>query len=148
MSHHNGPRSGSRAFNALEKLYAIGGRASLNEWMNSIAWSESIMRFQIDVVNSLTRTKLLSFNDEQYVLTVAGLNFIDVDANAAPCSAPVLTAPQYSPGIKPLDIKRHFPQQLSREGSQSYRDIPSLIGGQRVAFTPTAGGVSTGRPHP
>lgn len=134
MSTHSVPRRDSRAFVALNKMYQIGGTANLNEWMNALGWSETISRFQVDVINSLTRTNMITFTNGNYVITSAALNFLGADAAATPHTAPVLTARQYSAGLAPLDVKRHFPTRLDREGSHDYQKIPSLMAGQRVAF--------------
>ncbi|MET3135285.1 hypothetical protein AAKU55_005593 [Oxalobacteraceae bacterium GrIS 1.11] len=136
MSQHNGPRGGTRAFKALEKLQAIGGTGSFHVWMNSFNWSESILRFQETVVDALVGAKLVLRNGERFVITDAGLEFLGIPVDQAPRAAPLATGARYSSGNKPLDVKRHFPARLVREGSLSFRDIPSLIGGARVEFAP------------
>lgn len=46
---------------------------------------------------------------------------------------PLVVGPRYSVGIRDLDLARHCPQPLVREGSLAFRDIPSLMGNERIA---------------
>lgn len=45
---------------------------------------------------------------------------------------PQVVGPRYSVGIRDLDLARHCPKPLVREGSLTFRDIPSLMGNERV----------------
>jgi hypothetical protein len=36
--------------------------------------------------------------------------------------------------LKPMDLPKHFRYEEMREGSHDYRNIPSLMSGERVAY--------------
>lgn len=57
---------------------------------------------------------------------------------------PSVVGPRYSVGIRDLDLARHCPRPLVREGALSYRDIPSLMGSERIAHGAMASDRATG----
>lgn len=129
-----GPRYGCRAYNVLEMLYKIGGRASLNELMSAVSWDCAISRFQRNVMEGLVRDKLVEFAGLDYVVTAAGIKHIGAAVDAPAPVRQVVAGPRQAPSKKPLDLARHRPVGMVREGSLSYRDIPSLMAGERVAY--------------
>lgn len=136
---HIGPRAGSRARIALEKLHKIGGRASLLEWMRALEYTGSIVIFKRDVISHLDGVKgewLMIFGtDAGYEINDAGLDALGIPVDAPAVAAPVLVGARYTVGLQELNTRRHCARPMTpREGAFGYRDIPSRMGDERVPY--------------
>lgn len=125
---HSIPRAGSRAQGALTGLHRVGGRADLHAWMNSCKWSETINEFHKVIIDRLQFLRMVEFNGDVYVLTRAGLQHIDVDADAPMPPAPVVVGPRTFVSSRTLAAKHMIRMPLMREGAHDYAAIPSRMG--------------------
>lgn len=136
---HIGPRAGSRARIALEKLHEIGGKASLLEWMRALEYTGSIVIFRRDVIahlNGVTGEWLMIFGgDAGYEINEAGLDALGIPVDAPAVAAPVLVGARYSVGIQELNTRRHCARPMTpREEAFDYRAIPSRMGNERIPY--------------
>ncbi|MEO7579930.1 MAG: hypothetical protein ABIT83_20160 [Massilia sp.] len=128
-------RSRTHAHTGLLMLTALAGSVDFAGWKLAMTWGESDGRFVRQVVNPLMLRNYVYVRGSQYCITDAGLAFLgrgDVPAKAPYVGS--VAGPAYVAPMRPLS-KRHRPDlALRREGAQDYRSIPSLHGGQRVAY--------------
>lgn len=130
---HKGPRAGSRAHTALVQLHAIGGKATLVDWMRALGYAGTLVAFKRDVVGLLARGQLIAISGPIFSLSRDGLDLLGIPVDAPAPEAPALVAPQYTVEIRDLDVKRHMPRpMLPREGSLDFLRIPSVMCGARV----------------
>ena len=132
MNIYRVPRAGTRPDTAVRKLLQLGGRADLNAWMNSIAWTGTITSFERDIVNSLTRCHVVRIEAGQYVLTQRGHDYAGPVVGAAASTAGQVAGSRYVPEKRPLSITNMARPSLARPGSFDYASIPSRMGDQRV----------------
>ncbi|MET3134988.1 putative HTH transcriptional regulator [Oxalobacteraceae bacterium GrIS 1.11] len=112
--------------------------------MNSMLWSDSISEFLRQAVNALTARNLVSLDGTDYKMTAAAMLFLDVDPEAAAIIPATIVGPRYQVERQALDVARHCRRPLMREGALAFRDIPSLLGNERVAHGEMAGDRATG----
>lgn len=134
MTHHRGPKSGTSARRAIDRLYALGGTAKQSELAIAVEISfRSTNRFLELVIEPLTRFSLIKIDGDEVSLTKTGREFMcpplkTLAKNIAP---PAKKEPLEA---KPLDMRKYLAQMPGRSGAFEYRDIPSLMGGTRVAY--------------
>lgn len=133
MNIYRVPRAGTRPDTAVRKLLQLGGRADLNAWMNSIAWTGTITSFERDIVNSLTRCHVVRIEAGQYVLTQRGYDYAGPRVGAATSTAGQVAGPRHAPVKSVLSARHSARAGLVREGALDYAQIPSRYGSQRVA---------------
>lgn len=131
-------RSDSAAHIAILRLVELGGTALLKELqavMTPRYRTDHI--FRSGVVNVLVDAGLARMHDRYRLeATSAGKNYAGEFLAAPPVEKYV---PQIVPGRQPgprreLNLSRHRAAAPFRVGAEEYRDIPSLMGGQRVAY--------------
>lgn len=142
--HFVGPRAGSNVYKSLSSLHAIGGAASLTEWMNTVKWSGSIQSFERDFVNTLLRQQMIYQRGDHFQITDDGLDLLGIPVNAAPAIAPVLAGPRYVGPVRTLAIKNTW-RDTARDGALDYRDIPSRIGEAVVEYGGRSSATASGR---
>lgn len=130
---HTGPRAGSRPAIALEKLHQIGGQAGVYGWMRAAAWVGTIAVFERDIARYLERCRLVTGVEDVFTVTQAGRDFMDIEPGAAPLVQPAVAGSRLPDSGRPLAASNMPRLTLTRPGALDYRDIPSLMGGQRVA---------------
>lgn len=128
-----GPRAGSRAYAAMQTLYAMGGSASAAAWMKACMWKTTVFDFERTVIAPLTLDKHIHERNELHVLTDGGMVHIgEMEPPVAPVG--IVAGPRCAPPIRPLSSQHLVRVRLMRAGSFDYRDIPSLHGSARVVF--------------
>lgn len=130
---YDGPRTGSRAYVALEALHSIGGQADLATWMKASAWSPTVLTFSCMVIDALERGRHVFKRGQLFIITDRGTAHIGkLDVSVV---TPVeMASGRYVPPMRPLSA-RHLPNlRPMRDGAFDYRNIPSLHGDERVAF--------------
>ncbi len=130
---HKGPRTGSRLYEQLAKLHAIGGEASALGWINATGWAGSIDTFLSDV-GRLVGQGVVFQRGDLFIVSDDGLAWLGIPPDAPRCEAPVVVGPRYSNGRQALSAKNKPNVRLMREGSFDYRNIPSLHGSERVSY--------------
>jgi hypothetical protein len=136
-----GPRAGSRPHTALVRLQALGGRLTLADWMRALEFAGKISSFERDVIASLTRYRLIGVDGPLFSITRSGLDELGIPVGASVPAAPALVAPRYTVPIRDLDLKRHMPRRmLAREGAMDYRNIPSVMFGERIPYSSVLAG--------
>lgn len=138
MSRHHGPRRNTAAYRALAHLYALGGKANANQLASvSLAEFSSPKRFDKHVAAALLNFKMVRVTGDLFTITHLGRQFIaSGDAIAQNPAAYIgkLAPPRVPSEFKPLNPAIYTLAISGREGAMDYRQIPSLMAGQRVAF--------------
>lgn len=134
MSNHDLPRRGSSPHICLSALNNIGGTASMQALMKVRNWNGPAARFRLDVVDRLALAGLIAIVGEQCAVTPAGRAYLGIKQVQIDGPAAVAAGPRYVAQMRPLNIARHYPVGMIRPGSLDYRDIPSKIGHERVAY--------------
>ena len=137
MTRHCGPRRDSSAFIALERLDALGGSASVDQLISSIRASfRSNARFTCLVGRPLLMYKFILVIGDKATITPLGAAFVRSSKGLPPLKEKrevVVTAPVVLP-VRPLDVTKYFSGGPQRPGSADFRDIPSLMGNERLAY--------------
>lgn len=138
---NKGPRAGSRPHAALVQLQALGGRLTRLDWMRALAFAGKISAFERDVVDALTRYKLIEVDGPVYTISRDGLDLLGIPVDSSMPVALALVAPRYTVPIRDLDLRRHMPRpMLTREGALDYRNIPSVMCGERIPYSSVLAG--------
>lgn len=134
---HNTPRYGTGAHVALKALHA------LEEQAIEARWSAAATRLlgakaatdQWDViVQTLIHTGMVFKRRDQFIVSDEGLVWLGVAAEVVPRAEPQAAPARYIPPMRPLSAKHRPTVQSMCAGAFDYRDIPSLLGDERVAF--------------
>ncbi len=126
-------RSGTKTNDALRKLFALGGIATMLEWRAALKWRETIRAFDQDVIFVLVQHELIYRRRENWHITDLGKQAIGIDPLAT-CGAgdlvpaPVIPILSAAPLSRP-SLSKSIP---FRPGSMDYRDIPSRHGDQSI----------------
>lgn len=136
MSRHlEGPRAGSRAHIALGALHSIGGQAVASVWMRAVRWARMVTPRDWDIiVQNLINARMVYQRGDIYMMSDDGLEWLGIPVDAPPVEVRPVAGPRYSPGIRPLAQERITRMPLTREGALDYRDIPSRVGDQLIAY--------------
>ncbi len=128
----DGPRVGSRAYLALQKLHSLGGGATAVAWLKAMGWDMSMHCFHHEV-SRLTVRHQVFLRDQAFFITDAGKTHLGESLDAPPCVPGAVVAPPYVPSPRPLAAGNKVRLQSMREGAFDYLSIPSLHGSQRIA---------------
>jgi hypothetical protein len=129
----DGPKPGTIAFQALKKLSNMGGQATVQQWINVTGWPKSAVAFETVVASKLALRHMVFVRDGIYFISDTGMEHIGVDVDAPRPSAAAIVGPRYVAPKRPLSAANKPRLQDMREGAFDYRDIPSLMGAQRIA---------------
>lgn len=143
MRTFDGPRAGSRAYQALEKLYALGGTVNFPDWVKAAGWSGSASEFDRTVVGALTRGRHIFKGGNHYTITDVGIAHIGQVDRVEPSQA-IIAPPTYVAPVQVLSARYRLGLALMREGAFDYRNIPSLLGAERVAYRSSLNVVGAG----
>jgi hypothetical protein len=137
MTSHSYPRAESAAHKAMCRLVELGGKAKMAQLIYVLgAEFRSISRFDLQVTNQLLKYSLATVHGDTLTATAKGKEFVGAFNNRhLPIAAPYvgnIAAPRAAQPMRPLNIAKHFPQLVVREGAFDHRNIPSLMGGKRV----------------
>lgn len=126
----------SAGFKVLVRLYHLGGRASVPDLMETL-WTEfrSAPRFEQIVTRPLVERGLVRKVIRQKVERLAITNEGSLMVRQYQASLPVQRTPAATAGM--LDANKHLRWGNTRPGALDYREIPSLMGGERVPFRRT-----------
>lgn len=130
--HHKGPRAGSRAHGWLVKLHEIGGEATTHGWTTATGWAGSNESFVAEAAKLVAQGVIFRRGD-LYVISEDGLDWLGVPLDAPRREAPAIVAPRYVAPKRELSQRHIVRMPLTREGAHDYKNIPSLMGEQRVA---------------
>ena len=125
----DGPRVGSRAYLALQKLHALGGGATAEAWLKALGWDMSLHCFHHEI-NRLTLRHKVFLRDQAFFISDDGKAHLGQPLDAAPCAPAAVVAPPYVPAPRPLAPRPRL--QAMREGAFDYLSIPSLHGSKRI----------------
>jgi hypothetical protein len=119
----------SAGFKVLLRLYELGGTAGLAELM-PVIWSDmrSPERFQKVAGMPLVERGFVTSEADALHLTPEGRSMVERYCSLLPRKR------EQGYVMKPLDIKRHMRPAPVRSGALDYREIPSLMSGDRVPF--------------
>lgn len=128
-------RRGTAAFLALEKIHAAGGKATLTSLKSMVPVSSGWdSRFRATVTEPLVRHGYVREETNLLRLTFAGRRFMDSLAPITPAPAPANVAAPYRAPFRQLSPACLALLIEGRPGSLDYRNIPSLMGGERVPY--------------
>lgn len=122
-------RPGTKTNEALRKLFALGGIATMLEWRTALKWRETIRAFDQDVIFVLVQHEMIYRRRNNWHITDLGKQAIGIDPLST-CGggdlvpAPVIPLLNAAPLSRP-SLTKSIP---IRDGSMDYRDIPSRIG--------------------
>jgi hypothetical protein len=128
------PRRGTAAANAVGALHSIGGTASIRTLMKVTGTKKTRAEFCQSVVDRLVRSSLVNEVGDELQLTDEGKRYLGHIAKPEEAPAGPVVAPRYVHPIQPLNLRRHRPARVIRDGSLDFRAAPSLIGDQVVAY--------------
>lgn len=135
MANHEVPRKGSAAANGLTTLNGMGGVALAGKWRRTAGWKGTDYQFKANVVDRLVLCGLVSENDIQYVVTDDGRKFLGLTREADYEQSGVPAGPRYAPSpLSRAPRGRSRSPMVIREGAFEYRDHPSRIGDERLAY--------------
>jgi hypothetical protein len=134
MSNHELPRRGSAAATGLITLQGMGGMATVDAWLRANGWRASRALFFSDVVDRLMRAQLVILEGERFIITNAGYKYLGVKIEGEAEASAAPAGPRYAAPMRTLDIARHRPARVIREGSMDYRNFPSVMGSERVPY--------------
>lgn len=130
MSLARPPRRGTPAFDALERVHALGGNASIPQLLAAVSSHfRSPARLDKLAIQPLTRIGYITRMKSGIQITAAGQAFIDssvMKASTASLPAPVVRR------MRSMSVFAVIEER--RPGALDYRDIPSLMGGVRVPY--------------
>jgi hypothetical protein len=134
MSNHELPRRGSAAATGLITLQGMGGMATVSAWLRAKGWRASRALFFSDVVDRLMRAQLVILEGERFIITNAGYKYLGVKIEGEAEAPATPVGPRYAAPMRALNIGRHRPARIIRPGSMDFREIPSRIGDDLVAY--------------
>lgn len=137
MANHDLPRKESSAHLALRALHNIGGDAKIPAWMRVLDWRSKQFFFYRDVVARLERCGLVVADSEDgssFSVTSLGRIYLGVPDVLVPKAPAIPAGPRYVAPKRDLNLSRHRPVRLIREGSLDYMNIPSRMGGQPITY--------------
>jgi hypothetical protein len=145
---HRVPKYGTGPHIALRALHTLEGQA------NDARWHAAALRLlgakasgeQWDgIVQTLINTAMIFNRRGVFVVSDDGLEWLGVAAAVVPRAEPEAAPARYIPPARQLSAKHLVNVRAMREGAFDYRDIPSLHGGERVAFKSSLSVVSADR---
>jgi hypothetical protein len=137
MTTHTYPRPESAAHTVVCRLVDLGGKALISQLISVLpAELHSVGRFNRQVIDQVVAYGLATvvgdvFTATQKGKTMAGAHAVRHLPPAKPYVGKV-AALRTAPVKRDLNIAKHFPQLVVREGAFDHRTIPSLMGGKRV----------------
>ena len=135
MANRQLPRKGSAAANGLVTLHGMGGVAPAAKWQRIAGWKGTGYQFHANVIDRLLLSGLIVANDIQYVVTDAGFIFLGVKSDADDGQPGVPVGPRYAPPpLSRAPRGRSRSPMVIRDGAFDYRDHPSRIGDERLAY--------------
>ena len=146
--HHRAPRHGSAAHIALRALHALESQASDERWRTAALRTLGTKANRAQwaaIVQSLISTAMVFQQSGVFVVSDEGLVWLGVTAAVVPRAEPAAAPARHIPPMRPLSARHLVNVRLMREGAFDYRDIPSLIGVDRVAFSSSLSVVSADR---
>ncbi|TCS37469.1 hypothetical protein EDC30_104273 [Paucimonas lemoignei] len=129
------PRRGTPAFDALERVHSLGGKASIHQLLAAVNSNfRSPTRLDKLAIQPLALLGFVTRLKTGIQITPAGQVFIESNAAKSSIGAKVLPS-QPAPPTKPLHSASAFDViEARRPGALDYRNIPSLMGGVRVPY--------------
>lgn len=134
MSNRELPRRDSAPHICLNALNNIGGAATVHALMKVRNWRGPAKRFRSDVIERLLRAGLIFVVGDQCSVTPAGRAYLGAKVEQDEGPAPAVVGPRYVAPMRPLNVAKHFPPRLQREGATDFQGMPSVMGGQRVGY--------------
>lgn len=134
MANHNLPRRESSVHQALQALQNMGGRAHFPRWMAMVGWVGKQQYFCRDVLGRLERAGLVCTDGEYGVVTPDGRAYLGVPEPEFTTTLSVPAGPRYRAPHAPLNARRHQPPRPIRDGSLDFRNIPTRIADERLAY--------------
>lgn len=138
MANHELPRRESSAHVALRALHNMGGEAKIPAWMRVLDWRSKQFFFYRDVVSRLERCGLVAGDDvdgAKIAVTREGRIYLGVPADELPPKVPAIpVGPPYVAPQRALNLNRHRPAMLVRDGSLDFRSIPSRMANESVPY--------------
>lgn len=136
MANFLAPRRGSAAAIGLNSLHGLGNIARVSAWTRQMAWLGSDRQFLRNVIEPSVRAGLVRLEGDLCEMTPAGLEYLGFAPKKAAEPAREPVAPMYRPDWRdtPRGNNRQRAGHLARPGSFDYRDIPSRIGQERLAY--------------
>lgn len=133
MANHELPRRESAAHLALRALQNIGGMATIPEIMRVRNWRGSQFTFCRDAIDRLERCGLINVLGAKCTVTDAGRQYLGIPVESRPVAA-VPVGPRYVAPRRELNLAKHFPPRPLRPEGDEFRDIPSVMAGQRIEY--------------
>ncbi|KQV78488.1 hypothetical protein ASD15_22000 [Massilia sp. Root351] len=135
MANHQLPRKGSAAANGLVTLHGMGGVAPAVKWQRIAGWKGTGYQFHANVIDRLLLSGLVVVNDIQYIVTDAGLKFLGLKGDHEGEQPGVPAGPRYAPSpLSRAPRGRSRSPMVIREGAFDFRNHPSRIGDERLAY--------------
>lgn len=129
------PRRGTPAFITLTRLHALGGSAAVTHLAAGLHGKfNSITRLDREVIRPLIDIGFIKSVKAGVSLTPAGREYVESDAAPTSSGYVKTKAVVQTVEVKSLDLSKHMRVEERRPGALDYRQVPSLIGGQRVPF--------------
>lgn len=134
MANREYPRRGSAAALGLMALHNIGGRSTMSAWALLLDWKSSAAHFKNNIIDRLRICGLVVAAGELVEITADGNRYLGI--NAAPVADAELpvAGSRYVAPMRPLNLAKHFPQRVQRQGAHDFQSIPSVMAGQRVEY--------------
>ncbi|MFZ6767493.1 hypothetical protein ACO0LM_10440 [Undibacterium sp. Di26W] len=134
----SGPRTGSAAHRAICRLVELGGRAKISQLLD-------VIPVEYHRAHTLENHVLMPLAEFALVLEVG--DYLQATPKGKEYAGQHLVThlpvgqkyvgqivPGRVPSVpRPLNVAKHRAGAPSRPGSEDWRDIPSLMGGQRIA---------------
>lgn len=126
-------RTGTITNDALVKLYALTGAATVLEWRKAMKWRQPAAAFDHAVLIPLVSNGMIFRRGQNYCITDNGCEAIGIDPNQSCGAGEAVPAPQLPiTNRPPLSRGSLFGSIPFRDGSLDYRDIPSRHGDQSI----------------
>ena len=134
------PRYGTGAHVALKALHVLEGQASDERWHAAAVKALGVKGYAEQwaaIVQTLINTGMAFQRNGVFIVSDDGLEWLGVAAAATvvPRAEPLHVPTRYVPPMRPLSAKHLVNVRSTREGAFDYRDIPSLHGAERVAYS-------------
>jgi hypothetical protein len=133
MSNFELPRRGSSPHLVLTALNNVGGEASIETLMKVRNWNGRLPKFRDDILQHLVRCDLIELSGNWCVITNTGRKYLGIKVEEQGYIG-IPAAPRIVQKDRPLNLSRHFPPRPLRPGADDFRSVPSVMGGQRVAY--------------
>ena len=127
------PRRGSSPYLVIAALNNLGGEASLENLMKVRNWKGRLPKFRDDIVQHLVRCDLVELAGNWCVITNAGRKYLGIKVEEHGYVG-VAAEPRVVRKDRPLNLAKHYPPCPLRPGADDFRSVPSVMGGQRVAY--------------